>query len=642
MKQKCGKKQLILRLGVQVIFALFLAVLIEAAFNFRSFTQGYDYEDLFPQVTADNGQLIISKTFEESRYIKKLLVNGKFQKNPYYTVRLTVINEFGAEEMIELEDRANSVFDQAFTNIGYDVKSMEIIFGDQNLVQINGVSISNQILFSKYRIIFFALVLLLISLILIERSFILQHLEWLYAIAAVGFGILLIWASGPEAITWDEEAHFRSVYTATLNTASVRDQAAESNFSRVPITVNTGEERILLERYMNTLSENSKMENAIQNMETGVRQRLIYFPMSIFMWLARCLKLPFSLQFAAGRIGNMLICVLMNILAIRLAQKKKVLITVAALLPTLIFQSCMLTYDGIIFAALTLGTVMCLNMRQNERWKRKTILSAFGLSLLLFLWACLAKPVYLPFILFLLFPLKNMLSWCSAERKKTIKTIVIIIGAAGILAVAGIAIWIITGILGGNLFVAADLRGGTSDVGAQLESILRHPLSFLKMLLEEMLTMDNFRNFGDPSLNRYLVSNLMFLNLYVFGTLKDAWSLILLPLLAMVFLAEPMERDTAVKKMKSVRIVSLLTFFSSAALIWLSMYLFFTPVGSSGIEGVQARYFLPLLLPFAGLVQNRRICLKISELRYRQIALILTFLLTGVCIYQGAIAERVL
>ena len=189
--------------------------------------------------------------------------------------------------------------------------------------------------------------------------------------------------------------------------------------------------------------------------------------------------------------------------------------------------------------------------------------------------------------------------------------------------------------------MAADLRGGTSDVAAQLTSILQHPLSFLKMLLGEILTMDNFRNFGDPSLNRYLVSNLMFLNLYVLGTLKDAWSLILLPLLAMVFLASPEKREIPAN-IKAVRITALLTVLGSALLIWLSMYLFFTPVGSSGIEGVQARYFLPLALPFACLVQNRRICLKISELRYRQIALTMTLLLTAVCVYQGAIAGRVL
>ena len=638
MREQYGRKQLIFRWGIRVFFAFFLAFLAETALNYPSFMQGYGYEDLSPQFVSDNGHLSISRVFEEPRYVKKLLLDGTFEKNPYYTVRLAVLNGFGTEEMIELEDRANSVFEQAFTNIGYTVKSIEIIFEDQSLIQIDGVSISNQATFSNYRLFFFALIFFSLILIFTERKLLLKHLEWLYGGMALGFGILLISISGPQAVTWDEEAHFTNAYVSSLAENDVRDLAAESNFSRAAVTVNTGEERILLERYMNTLSESSREENISWNIQAGVRQRLIYFPMSVLMWLTRCLQFPFSVQYAAGRMGNLLFCILLNMTAIRLSQKK-VLLTVIALLPTLIFQSCMITYDGVIFASLTLGVVLCLYMRQHKSMKRKKCLCLFFSALFLFLWASLAKPVYLPFVLFLLFPLKNILDRCPKAQE--IKKIMIPAAVIVVLAAAGFAIWLILRITGGNLLVAADLRGGTSDVAAQLTSILRHPLSFLKMLLGEMLTMDNFRNFGDPSLNRYLVSNLMFLNLYVLGTLKDAWSLILLPLLAMVFLASPEKREIPTN-MKAVRITALLTILGSALLIWLSMYLFFTPVGSSSIEGVQARYFLPLALPFACLVQNRRICLKISELRYRQIALTMTLLLTAVCVYQGAIAGRVL
>ena len=277
--------------------------------------------------------------------MKKLLLDGTFEKNPYYTVRLAILNGFGAEEIIELEDRANSIFEQAFTNIGYTVKSIEIIFEDQSLIQIDGVSISNQATFSNYRLFFFALIFFSLILIFTERKLLLKHLEWLYGGMALGFGILLISISGPQAVTWDEEAHFTNAYVSSLAKNDTRDLAAESNFNRVAVTVNTGEERIFLERYMNTLSESSREENISWNIQAGVRQqRLIYFPMSILMWLARCLHLPFSVQYAAGRMGNLLFCILLNMIAIRLSQKK-VLLTVIALLPTLIFQSCMITYD---------------------------------------------------------------------------------------------------------------------------------------------------------------------------------------------------------------------------------------------------------------------------------------------------------
>ena len=107
--------------------------------------------------------------------------------------------------------------------------------------------------------------------------------------------------------------------------------------------------------------------------------------------------------------------------------------------------------------------------------------------LLLFLWACLAKPVYLPFALFLLLPLKNIFRWCPEEQRKRIKSLTIVIAVIAVLAAAGFAVWLIAGIAGGNLSVAADLRGGTTDVTAQLTSILQHPLSFLKMLAVKCL-----------------------------------------------------------------------------------------------------------------------------------------------------------
>lgn len=45
------------------------------------------------------------------------------------------------------------------------------------------------------------------------------------------------------------------------------------------------------------------------------------------------------------------------------------------------------------------------------------------------------------------------------------------------------------------------------------------------------------------------------------------------------------------------RTVTLLLCAVVIGMIWLAMYLAFTPVGAGEINGVQARYYLPLLLP---------------------------------------------
>ena len=54
-------------------------------------------------------------------------------------------------------------------------------------------------------------------------------------------------------------------------------------------------------------------------------------------------------------------------------------------------------------------------------------------------------------------------------------------------------------------------------------------------------------------------------------------------------------------------------------LIWTALYLSFTPVGLGHINGVQARYYIPLLLLIATLSFNNKIKLKMTQKCYNVI-----------------------
>ena len=110
----------------------------------------------------------------------------------------------------------------------------------------------------------------------------------------------------------------------------------------------------------------------------------------------------------------------------------------------------------------------------------------------------------------------------------------------------------------------------------------------------------------------------MFLNLYILGTLKEVWALVLLPLLLLLFLVEPRGETPILYNQKTIRISSALATMAAVILVWLAMYLTFTPIGDSSIQGVQARYFLPLFLPFAYVIYNKKIQVNISKLHYYQ------------------------
>ena len=151
---------------------------------------------------------------------------------------------------------------------------------------------------------------------------------------------------------------------------------------------------------------------------------------------------------------------------------------------------------------------------------------------------CVAKPVYFP-LMFLLIP-------CIWERVKPLlnskrnRHICALILGISILLIAGVATIkmkpLLYNMAEGNLNYLGDPRGGDTGVSGQLLNIAEHPLAFGKMLIQEIFSFDNFRNAGDEVENTTLVCNQMFLNLYILGTLKEVWALILLPLLLLIFL----------------------------------------------------------------------------------------------------------
>lgn len=632
------QKKPCLRLLLELIIAIVLAVIIELGFNYHSLTSGYAPVDMTQNAVREDGKLICREKLEEPVYIKKLIVQGEFRKKFTYTVNATVVNDFGVEEQLEINDWAYAGFEAAFTDIGKRVKELEVVFSRPGRMTLKGISYSNEVQFNKYRMLFFALVGFLAQLILFERKLVLEKLEIVYLIFALGFGGLMIVSAAPYATTWDEEVHYRLVSLMNFDRDMEYTQAVAINYERLTISVNTVEEFSMLKAYMN--QQDLLINETQPGIGFGHKEYITYLPMILAYHLGGLLKLPYTYQYALGRLGNLLFCAALNYLAIYLAKRKKILITTIAVMPTVLFQSSMYTYDGIIFSCLTLGFVLCMNAVEEK--KRKGNIGEIVAVFVLFAVACLAKPTYAPAFL-LIFPMlrqngKKEKGTTKINYRKWITVGMITVVCVAILVLCAVPLF--TNMMKGNMSYGGDMRGGETGVIGQLTSILQHPVAFLKMLIHELFTMDNFRNFGDKSKNHFLVSNLMFLNLYVLGTLKDAWSLILLPLLALLFLVEPQGETRLPGNIRKVRIGNGIVLISTVLLIWLAMYLTFTPIGNDGIEGVQARYFLPLFLPAAYTMWNRKVIIRISRLRYFQIALGAVLLLVSQCVYQFVISAR--
>ena len=60
--------------------------------------------------------------------------------------------------------------------------------------------------------------------------------------------------------------------------------------------------------------------------------------------------------------------------------------------------------------------------------------------------------------------------------------------------------------------------------------------------------------------------------------------------------------------------------FVVLGLIWSALYLSYSPVGSTHISGVQARYYYPLLLPLMLILGNKRCIVDIRQDVYGRLA----------------------
>lgn len=630
------------RLILELVLAVAAALVIELGFNYQALTGGYGPMDLSQKAVVKDGMLVCSKRFDEPIYIDKLIVQGEFHKRTGYAVRVSEINDFGVEESVKITDKAYPGFEYAFTNIGKKVTSIKVVFKNAKAVTLEGLSYSNEVDFHKLRAAFFALVCFLALLIIFEHRLVVKKIEIIYLVGALGFGSIMIAAAGPRAVTWDEEVHYRLTYLMNFNQEVNWNQAAALNTTRNAPEMNTAEELVLLKQYVNKLS----LEEEEKQQSVGLfhKEYITHLPMILLYHIGEALNLPYTVQFAMGRLGNLLFCVVLNFISIYLAKRKRLLIAAVALMPTVLFQGSMITYDGIIFSCLTLGVVFAMNEMENGQGNSKYNWKKLLLSAVLFLVGCIAKPVYFPVFLLLVPMLWRMgKQFLTTKRRKRLLLTGFL--TAGILCVAVLGFYLspfLSNFINGNAAYGGDVRGGNTGFIGQTISILKHPLAFVKMLVHELFTMDNFRNFGNASKNRFMAGNLMFLNLYVLGILKDAWSLVLLPLLALVFLAEPEGEAKMPGNIRKIRWTNLAVTVCCVLLIWVAMYLAFTPIGNNGIEGVQARYFLPLFLPTAYVVWNNRIQVRISRLRYGQLAMGAVLLLTSVCFYQTLIAGRVM
>lgn len=521
----------------------------------------------------------------DTYYVKKIKLEIPVEENAGYTVS---IYDKGTLLTDQVYCSINPKLDAGIANVGKNTNAMEIVLltGEEPELSALKVTISNEISLNPVRMGFFAVFFLMLYWIFGAGRNVWEQMkqrpQWFFAVFALLLGSLLIMGIGTNQVSYDEYAHAKSAYKLSFGSTIETTEAAMQMVGNTLPYFNNPEERQMVEAYEDLMNDPSYIAPDIGHQSRFPRaETRVYYPMAAGFYLGRTLHVGFADMVAMAKLGNLLCYILIVFLAVKKAKGYGMVVAGIGLLPNNIFIASALSYDALVTSCLLLGYVLLLNeiLTPDEKVKPGNAL----LMLLSFVVGCLSKPVYIVMALMLLFlPAKKFHNkWMAALFKISVTVL------------AGLMIYNIffpTPVAGGdyqlvsNAAYSGDKRSvGTSTMG-QISYVIKNPLTYTKVLLKEMFGM----LFG------YTLTGVPYAGYAYLGTAPFwvNWLLILLGIFTALF------ARTKEKLGKVIHGLTHLMNFGVAAIVFSSMYISFTAVGSNQIMGVQGRYFIPLFLPF--------------------------------------------
>ena len=547
-----------------------------------------------------------------NNYIEKFKYTYVINNNVDVEVLLTEIDSYGNPFENTFPDRLVTDIDLSAFSIRNNVNSIELKFKGEELL-IKELWIDNRITFNPY--IFLAILLtgLIIFVFLFYREKLLNKVENLFLLVALTSGILFIFLLPNRlGLSWDDETHFHNIYSLAAgkrgewtHSSSHLIETAFSNSFRV---FDTPEERLESNQYLNSHHNSSGIATSEGSTVSSSFGNMLYLPMVLGFKIPNLLGLSFTTSLLLSRLTNLLLYTTIIYFAIKNIPICKRLLAFIALLPGSMFLASQFSLDALIIAFTFLGIALLIKMILSKGKISITDLITFILSMIL---ASSPKGVYILILLFPLFLPKEKFK--NKEQKNLIALSLILI----ILLV--ISSFMVPMLL--DSVPSSDPRGGNVSALRQTLLLIEQPISFLKIFLENMLGNFAYKLIGIETIGHFAYvglispSNLFYLSLFMltFFTFTDSY--------------KQDEGNHISTRMKLILLVIIITIIS---LIWLVFYLTFTPIGSTVINGVQGRYFIPLLPLVLILLNSYQIETHLTERTYNLILLISsTFILLG-------------
>lgn len=559
--------------------------------------------------------------FDEPVYIKKIQFNLATAITRGYDIAIKKVNMFGEEEDEYLYDEYNPSLGSAFTKINAKVKSIKLVLTaqtDWNRVFVSFL-ITNKVQINKIRVLFWFVCFFITFLFLFSKQTFEKKIEWGTAAVCLLFGCFVIYSQGINENGWDEEVHFQNIYGMSYKNDVVKNDAVKLMEKRLPISYyNTYEERSLTIQYANKLAGENE-ESYWHNWGVGYKN-WIYLPQAIGILIARKLGFSFSYMIMFGKFMNLLCYTFIAFWTVRFACAKRELVAALFLIPTQMFIATTFAYDTLTTGFLMMGTVcwMRVMIKEKDIYTSKFITGCF----VCFVLGSSAKAIYIPLILLcMLIPEEKFFS------KRICRMFKIGIVVLFCMVLYTFVAPTVVNVVSNNIGWGGDSRVRKADIVSQMKNILSHPIQYTYLLMTQIgksfcgyfLGLDGIGNYG-----RFGVVG------QEYGYLTPIW-------ICMIMMGR--KEDISFGFTKTVRNAIRILVIGIVVLIWTALYLDYTPVGASSIDGVQARYYTPLLFPILLSCHSDRFVLPMKTKWYRKIILGFPIFLYGVGIYFGMLCK---
>ena len=424
-------------------------------------------------------------------------------------------------------------------------------------------------------------ILLFIVINILLKKEIPEHKLFLTLVIPIGIIYMLLIPIGRVP---DEKNHFLRAYE--ISEGHLISDKSENGIGGQKLSNDVGEIFSVKENYMkyDDLFNNIKIKKSsdksfFEFANMSLYSFVCYIPQVVGVLIGKIFNLPTLAIAYLGRITNYIVWVMLMYYAIKLIPFKKTLLLAIAFMPMMMQEAISLSADALTngVAIFLISYVLYL---KNSKIKKIGIKESIILSLSCILMS-LCKIVYLPICL-ILFLLPSKLF--KSNKDKIIKIV-----SLAVIVVALNLFWLSISFS----FLVEFMPNVNSP--EQVKYLLTHPVGYIKVIFNSI----------NSNVTLYLFNIIGFSLCYFDVNLSMVYVLMYLVLIAVLMVVDSDKRIGFNEKILTFIIV-----MATLALICTSLYVQWTALAAEIIDGIQGRYFIPLLLPLALLVNVKDLNLK--------------------------------